>query len=129
MLNNGFNSAGSKSKKVDNTSKDTSLTNTADILKKIEVSFSSDFKSELKSCYTFFCLLWPFYLLSLCNNMGLPDPSPAHRSSERFDHCWLGDRGLHPLPLTCQLASPSVTCFLFHSPFFPVAFELCMGKK
>lgn len=44
----GFTSAGPKSKKVKDTGKGASLTNAADVLKKIEVRFFSYYKNKLK---------------------------------------------------------------------------------
>ncbi|KAM5261111.1 DNA-directed RNA polymerase III subunit RPC7 isoform 1-T2 [Hipposideros larvatus] len=56
----------------------------------------------------------------------------AQHTGNWIEHFWLGDMGVPSfpsLPLTCQLASPPITCFLFHSLYFPLAFELCVGKK
>lgn len=68
-VTSGFTSAGAKSKKAEDAGKGPSLTNPVDVLKKIEVRFSSHYKNRLRKYRTSFCLLQPFHLLSLLNDL------------------------------------------------------------
>ena len=114
-----FTSAGPRSKKATDTGKGPSLTNPADVLKKIEVRFSSHYKNRLRKRHTSFCLLQPFHLLSLKWLVNLAESSPAYRVASDV---WTmlarsyGGSILFSLLPTCQLASPSIIC-LFSTLF------------
>lgn len=67
-VTSGFTSAGAKSKKAEDAGKGPSLTNPVDVLKKIEVRFSSYYKN----------ILQPFHLLSLLNDLWIWQSQAQH---------------------------------------------------
>lgn len=115
-VNSGFTSAGPKSEKAKDTGKGASLANTADVLKKIEVRFSSCSPSKLKKCHASFHLLQSFHLPSLLIVCGFGRTKPSTQGNWRdlnivgWEIKKLHPTLLHHLPVNL----PSVTYFFFY---------------